>query len=166
MKFITLALIGIISVIMQSSILPYFNIMGTTANLVLAVVLSIALLIRKPYGGIMGLIIGLLMDILFSPIIGVNALIYFLMGYVLENIEFHLSRDEIHVPIIIIIFSTVVYNFLYFVILYFASYEISFMYFIMNKLLIEIVYNSLLIIPLYKIISSIYAAPAIRFYRD
>ncbi len=166
MKFLILFLVALVSTILQGTVAPYISIMGVKCNLILAVVVSIALVNRKPYGSVMGLIMGLIQDVLFSPIIGINALIYFVIGYVLENIEMHYSRDDIYMPVFIMALSTLGYNLLYFILMFFSAYDISLLFFIKYKLIIELIYNTLLIILSYKVISSIFVAPDIRFYRE
>lgn len=166
MIYLVLGLIIIVSLILQNAILPYMTIFGVMGNLSLGVVISIALLGKKPYASISGLILGLLQDILFSSIVGINALIYFIIGYILERADLHISRDNIYMAMAFTAAFTLAYNLLYFILMYFAAKNVSLVHFLMYKLLIEVIYNSLLAIPSYVFISKIFVAPAIRFYRE
>lgn len=166
MSFLILFLILIFSLIIQCSILPYLSVFGVVGNIILPTVIAIALLGKKPYGGVMGVLLGLLQDILFSRFLGINALIYFAIGYILGNIDFHLSRDNLYMPVVLTSFLTIIYNLMYFIIIYFLGKEISVIYFVKNKLIIELVYNGILSIGVYKIVSRVFVAPAIRFYRE
>ncbi len=166
MNVLMLVVTLIISLVVQNSVLPYITVFGVMGNILLTMVVSISLLERKPYGSVVGLIVGLIQDILFSQIIGINALLYFLLGYVLESIDFHLSRDNLYIPATFSMGATVVYNLVYFIVMFFAGKEISFLNYIKYKLLIELAYNGLLSIISYKLMSKIFVAPDIRFYRE
>lgn len=78
MTIILIFLTIILNLVLQSTILPYFEIIGKVPNTGLIIVVIIALAKGRYYGGLFGMLIGLLQDMLFSTTIGVNAIIYFL----------------------------------------------------------------------------------------
>lgn len=78
-KIFTIFTIIIINLILQSTILPYLDIMGVVPNTALVIVVIIALSKGKYYGGFFGLFIGLMQDIIFNITIGINGFIYFLL---------------------------------------------------------------------------------------
>jgi len=138
-------------------------ILGVVPNISLLVVITISLYKGRLYGGIIGIAIGLIQDILFSPIIGLNAFIFFFAGYLIGLIENKLIKDNTLIPILLSIIGTVYYNFAYYIFMFFLSHEIEFLSFAKDVLLIETVYNSVLIVPIYKMFSKIFAVPQIRF---
>ena len=77
MKIFLIVLTVIINLIIQSTLIPYFEILGVVPNTALIIVVVLALAKGKYYGGVFGLIIGLLQDIIFSVTIGVNGFIFF-----------------------------------------------------------------------------------------
>jgi rod shape-determining protein MreD len=155
----------IINFILQSTILPYISILGVVPNTTLVIVVIISLLRGKYYGSFTGLIMGLLQDIIFSPVIGVNGFIYFFIGYFVGLGENRLSKDSVLIPILITIVSTLFYNFAYYVFMFFLSREILFLPLVKNIVPIEVLYNSLVSIGIYKIFSKILIVPSIRFGR-
>ncbi|MSU02862.1 rod shape-determining protein MreD [Tissierella pigra] len=163
MIVLTLSLITLLNLFLQSSILPYLSIFGVVPNTALLIIISIGLYKGRIYGGIMGLIIGIIQDILFSPVLGINSFIYFFIGYVVGLTQNKLSKDNILIPILFSILGTVFYNFAYYVFMFFLSHDIPFLYFLKDVLTIEIIYNIVLCIPIYKIFSKIFVVPKIRF---
>lgn len=163
MTIIILVLVLVLNLLLQSAIIPYISIFGVVPNTALLIVIAISLLKGKYYGGFMGLIIGLLQDIIFSPIIGVNAFIYFFAGYLIGLIENRLSRENVFIPLIFSIAGTIYYNFVYYVFMFFLARDIPFLSFARDIMIVEIIYNGILSIPIYMIFSRIFVAPTIRF---
>ena len=141
MIILILALVIFMNLFLQSSILPYISIMGVVPNTALIIVISIALYKGRIFGGVTGLLIGLIQDIVFSPVIGINAFIYFFIGYSIGLIENKLTRDNIIIPLIFSIFGIIFYNFSYYVFMFFLSRDIPFLSFAKDVLLIEIIYT-------------------------
>ncbi|SHD77948.1 rod shape-determining protein MreD [Schnuerera ultunensis] len=119
-------LIIIINFILQSTILHYFNIFDVVPNTSLVIIIVIALLRGKKTASIAGLIAGLLQDIIFSPVIGINGFIYFFVGYFVGMAENKLSKDNILIPFIMTLISTICYHLVYYLFMYFLSFNIPF----------------------------------------
>ena len=158
-------LLMLVNFFLQSSFLPYFSIFDVVPNTAIILIICIALFKGKNYGSIFGLFIGLLQDIIFSPIIGINAFIYFFLGYVLGLIENKLVRGNIFIPIIFSALGIIYYNFSYYVFTYFLSQEIPFLSFAKNTLLTEIIYTAILTIPVYLLFSKVLISPTMTFNR-
>lgn len=165
MTIFILVLLMLVNFFLQSSFLPYFSIFDVVPNTSIILIICIALFKGKTYGSIFGLFIGLLQDIVFSPIIGINAFIYFFLGYLLGIIENNLVKGNLFIPIIFSTLGVIYYNFLYYVFTYFLSQGIPFLSFARNALLIEIVYTIVLSIPIYMLFSKAFISPTMSFNR-
>lgn len=163
MIVLILVLIVIFNFILQTAIFPYISIFGVEPNIALLVVISMAIFKGRFYGAFLGLIIGLIQDILFSPVLGVNSFILFFVGYLVGLMENRVIKDNLSLPIFLSILATIYYNFTYYIFMFFLSKNISFLSFTRDVLLIEILYNCILSIPIYKIFSKIFVVPKIRF---
>lgn len=75
------------SIMIQTAILPNFSIFNSKANLSLALVVAIAMNFGSYPGGYSGIVLGFFEDILFSRIIGVRALIYYIIGFIVGYSE-------------------------------------------------------------------------------
>lgn len=153
----------LINLILESTIIPSFWIFEVSPSTGLIIVVVLAILNGKTTGAIVGLIVGLLQDLLFSPVIGINSFIYFFIGYLVGLAETKLSKDNILLPILMTILSTFGYHLTYYLFMYFLNYNIHLIKFFKEVVLMEILYNSILSIPVFKLLSKLFVAPTIRF---
>ena len=127
------------------------------------IIVLISLIRGKNVGSIVGLIIGLLQDIAFSTVIGVNGIIYFFIGYIIGVNEDKLSKDNVLIPILLSFLATLFYHLLYYLFMFFLGHNINFSIFFKQIVLLETLYNGLLSILFYKLFNKIYTVPSIRF---
>lgn len=163
MIILLLFLTILINLVIQSTILPYFEIFGVVPNTALIIVVVIALAKGKYYGGLFGIIIGLLQDILFSLTLGINAMIFFFIGYFIGFVEDTFVRDNMVNPIIFTGLGTIFYSIVYSLFLYFLSREISFIDAVNKVFSLEVVYNCVVSILIYKMYQLLFTQPKIRF---
>ncbi len=165
MNTLIILLMIIFNLVIQTTIIPFFPIMGIVPNTALVLIVVIALKFGRVKGAIFGLLAGLLQDILFSSTIGINAFILFFVGYIIGFAENSFSRENIINPIIFTMAGTVFYNFVYSLFLFFLSREIVFMDAIRNIFSIEIIYNALFAAIYGYLVHIIFAKPKISFKR-
>jgi len=151
--------------ILETTLFPNFNLFKIVPNMGLIIVAVVALLRGRTTGGIVGLTIGLLQDTIFSRVIGVNAFLYFLLGYFVGMAGSKLSRDNIITPFIITLGSTMTYHFFHYLFMFFLNYSIDLSTLFKNVVLVEMIYNSIIAIFIYKWLSKIFVAPTVRFRR-
>lgn len=165
MSVYLILLIMLGNIVLESTIINRFTVFGVVPNLTLILIIIVALSRGKRIGSITGLFSGLIIDILFSPAIGINALIYFFIGYLVGMLEQKFSKDNILMPILMTISFTVFYHVTYLLLMFFLNQRVSIDGVLRNKLLIEIVYNSILMIPLYKWLSKHIVLKGMSFSR-
>lgn len=165
MSILIMPLIIACNFILQSTLLHHFSVFGIVPNTALVLVTIIGLLKGEKIAGTIGLAAGLLQDVVFSPIIGINGFILFFVGYSAGLAENKLSKDNMLIPFFMVLFYTVFYHFLYYIFMFFLSYNISILSLFRKTVITESVYNSLISILLYKWLSRIFIVPSIRFGR-
>ncbi|TCS91137.1 rod shape-determining protein MreD [Keratinibaculum paraultunense] len=165
LEILIMLLIIIGNFILQSTVLPHINIFGVTPNTALIIIVVIGLLRGRIFGSTVGLIIGLLHDVIFCPVIGVNGFIYFFVGYFVGMTENKLAKDNLLIPFLATAISTIVYHGLYYIFMFFLGYNIDFSVFFKNVVILETLYNSLISMLIYKWFSNIFIVPSIRFTR-
>ncbi len=163
MKYFIIAVTVILNFLFQSTIFQYFGIMGVVPNTSLILIVSFALLAGKRTGALLGICIGLLQDIFFCDVIGVNTLIYFLIGYLVGLTDKKVFKENMMLPFAFTGLATVVYHITYYFFMYFLSVDVQFINLIKNVVFIEVVYNSLLSILIYKQILKLYIQPRMSF---
>lgn len=106
MKKILLCLIGILLVIIEGSIINYIDIFGISVSLVIVYCTIISLYLDELEAGIIGAIIGLIKDVAFGGIFGVNTLILFAISYGISTLRYKIYKESyITVGTLIIITS-------------------------------------------------------------
>lgn len=151
MTIFILFIMSLANFLLQSNVLPYMSISGVVPNTALILIICISIYKGRYYGGFFGIFIGLIQDILFSSVIGINGLIYFVLGYFVGTIKDRLIKNNIIVIILFSILGVIYYNFSYYIFMYFLSRNITLQSFSRGIILIEIIYTALLSIPIYKI---------------
>jgi len=149
--------------VFQSTILPSLTIFGVVPNTALIFVILFSLNKGKYYGGFVGMAIGLIQDIMFSTTLGVNAFIYFFIGYIIGTLENTVSRDSIIPPVIFSILGTIFYNFIYLFFMFFLSRRVHFFVLMKDVMIIEVIYNTIATLIIYKIIGKIFVEPSLKF---
>jgi rod shape-determining protein MreD len=158
-----LALIIVLNTVFQTTILPYFSIFGYLPNTALVLTVIIAIFRGKYYGIFFGLAIGIIQDILFGTVIGVNALLYSMIGYSIGIVKNVLNTENIIVPTVFTAIATIFYNFSYAIVIFFLSREITLSIMIKNTFSIEIILNFFISIIIYKLLSKIFTVPTLKF---
>ncbi|MGF7056498.1 rod shape-determining protein MreD [Brassicibacter mesophilus] len=163
MRYFIIVVTVILNFLFQSTIFQYFGILGVVPNTSLILIISFALLSGKRTGATLGIFIGLLQDIFFCDVIGVNTLIYFIIGYLVGLTDQKVFKENIFLPFVFTGLSTVFYHIMYFFFMYFLSINVQFMKLMNNIVFVEIIYNSIISVFIYKQILKIYAEPRMSF---
>ncbi|WP_422444561.1 rod shape-determining protein MreD [Thermoanaerobacterium sp. DL9XJH110] len=109
MRVMSYALIVILLIILQSTVMAFFQIGGIRPDLPLVFILCVALVKGEYPGAFFGLVSGLLEDIIYGRFLGFNALVKFLTGYIAG----YGSRDIYKGPAIITMGLTFLGSFIY-----------------------------------------------------
>ena len=163
LNYVFTFLILMLNFILQTTVFKHFSIMGVTPNTALILVVIFALLRGKYSGAFTGLAAGLLQDIFFGNIIGINALIYFLVGYVVGLLDEKVFKENLVLPFLTMLGSTFVYHMIYYLFMIFLSRNVSFTTMLKDIVVIEMIYNSVLTILIYRKVLKHYRGPRIRF---
>lgn len=150
--FIAVFLAFILIYVLQTNFFTWFTIAGVKPNLVVMLVLFIGLFIGSIYGLTFGVIFGLLIDIFISKKIGISAIMLGTIGILGGILDKNFSKDSKVTIIGMVIISTFLFEVLLYIInAMIFSYTWEMVSFI-TKLIIEIIYNSILTIILYPTI--------------
>lgn len=163
MNIIAFILVILVNTIFQSTLLPYFSMFGRVPNTGLVLIVVVALLKGKYFGAFFGLTMGLVQDILFSSVIGVNAFIYFIIGYIIGSAKKSIDTENRFIHIVFTIATTIFYNSIYALFLFFLSRDLDSQVVLKNIFSLEILYNTLIIMVLYKPMTKIFVKPSLKF---
>lgn len=158
MKYRILAAIGFFwsAAFLQSTVFEHIEIFSVKPNLLLVLMVIVALLRPTTESAIMGLSFGLCMDILMGKTMGWYALLFFLMTIPISMINEKLYRDKFLVLLSFTFGSTVIIETMFFLILFLFRGYSYLPYIFTTVILPEALYNSILILPLFRPISAVY----------
>lgn len=154
-RFFITAGIVLVCFLMQTTIFQHIALAGMVPNLILIVVVAYGYMRGKSEGIYVGFASGLLIDLLYNDFIGLNALLYVLIGYVAGICNEIYYRDEVSVPIIFIAISDFIFNFGYYVFQFLLRGRLDIFYYIWRTILPEMVYTVLISVFLYQLLHAI-----------
>lgn len=155
-RVIAAAILIWITAFCQSAILEYIEIFNIRPNILIVLMVIVALLRGTMESATMGLLFGLTMDILMGKTLGWYALLFFLVSIPISMINEKLYREKFLVLVTFTFSSTIIIETLFFLILFmFRGY--SYLPYLFGTVIVpEAIYNSILILPLFKPVSQAY----------
>ena len=141
-----------LSFVLQSTTSEYIEILGVVPNLTIIIIVSFAVLRLEVEGAIVGFFAGLLQDLFFGNVIGLNAFLYMLIGYMCGKPFKDFYKENYLLPVFLVSGGTFFYNFSYYILNFFFRGRIVFLQYLRLIILPEIFYNIILTLPIYGII--------------
>jgi len=140
---------------LQANFFSWFTISGIKPNLFVIFILFIGLFAGKKIGAILGLILGLYLDLVIGKTIGITGLMLFIVGLLGEYLDKNFSKESRFTIMLMVIGATIVYEigiYAFRVIRLSSALEvIAFL----KILLIEVIYNLLIVVIIYPIMQKL-----------
>ncbi len=149
---ISLIIVFVIIYLLQTIFFSHFTIAGIMPNIFIILMLYIGLYMGRTIGIIYGITYGIFLDMWVGKSIGLTSIALAIIGLISGMFDKTLSKDNRMTVLLMGIVCTVIYETLLYLLQYMAfAINIEIVSFI-KILLIEVVYNMLLIIILYPIL--------------
>ncbi len=142
----------IISFILQTTVFRYIDFGGIVPNLMVIVTSSFAFMRGDKNGIWVGVFCGLLVDVFFGTYLGFYALIYMYLGYLIGKFNKIFYPENILLPLLLIVASDFLFGFICYVLLFMFRNKYDLGYYMMNVIIPEVVYTSLVAIFLYPLL--------------
>lgn len=155
-------IIAFITFILQITVFSKIDIFGSNVNIVIGLVISLSLILGSKSGAYTGLIIGLLEDFMFSNIIGIRALSYFLIGYIVAEDRFRFNSDKNTGLILSFVFTIINFIFVSLITYIFKADIIVIKNYLFIPLLLEAVLNTLVYLVYHFLIKKLMYIPTYR----
>lgn len=155
-------LILLISFILQTSIFAKIDILGANLNIIIPATIALSQILPNKTGRVGGLIVGLFEDFLFTSLIGVRALSYYLIGVLSSGEVIKISKDKqsgVIISVIATVFNFLLVNGIYYV---FGKSLTSISGYLGLELLVEAILNSVIYLLYYEIIKKVMYIPTYR----
>lgn len=155
MNWLKLLAIGIIILIVQTTLVPYIRIFGIAPDMLLVWVTVSALILGRKHGMIVGAIAGFLQDI-FSSTMYVHTISKIAAGYITVFIKENILGGEEAIATVIVFIISVVSAFIDVILLYFfMGSGVPSMFYFLTMVIIYSIYNVATVPVLFPVISRI-----------
>ncbi len=166
MKKLYIILIVFINLILQVTLYNFIKVFDVVPNVALILIVLFSLTTDVFMGGFIGLFTGLLYDVLIMDVIGINALIYFIIGVTLGSFSEEINRENKMLYVFVTAISTVFYHLVTAFIMFFLKMNIANITLIIDKIIIQIIINSLLCILIQRLLSYIFGLANIKLFNN
>lgn len=113
MKNILYLVIGLFLVSLSSAILNFREplIFNYKANIIIIYIVYLSIFIGSERSSIIGLILGLVLDVSVGRFLGLNGLLFFLLGLLYGTFKDKIFKDRVFAPIILLILAVMIDSF-------------------------------------------------------
>ena len=141
--------------LLQSCVFTYMKLGNVIPNLLVLLVCVYGFFYDEKTGAICGFFAGLLMDIFFGDMLGLNALIIMFIGYINGGFSGLFYAEDIRLPMILITLSDISYGLMYYIFSFLMRGKLGLGYYIMNIILPEVFYTLMVSLIIYPILVTI-----------
>ena len=145
MSRLKVTIIVILDIILQSTVFSRFNIDGISINLSIPVIISLASSTSKTKVSYIALVIDLIEDIMFSNIIGIRALVYFLMAFFIADFTKSQKYNRFFGVILTLILTYITYLFISLIFILFNN-NLDLLNYLKGPIFVEMLLNSIIFI--------------------
>ncbi|MBQ7915381.1 MAG: rod shape-determining protein MreD [Firmicutes bacterium] len=151
-KALVMGLLAIVLLCLESTVLHYIKIYGIIPNLTLCMVVSCSLLFGSTFGRRLGLVIGLIQDVLFLDVLGFFTLLYFLLGQIAGLFKNGFDQNNLLLSLGLTALFDLLFSGICYLFFHFFQGRIDVMYFLTSTILPELIYTLIASIPVYFLV--------------
>ena len=153
-KIITVCII-IACFVLECTVFQRLSFASITPNLMIIVTSSFGFMRGKREGMMVGFLSGLLIDIMFSDLIGFYTLIYTVLGYANGFFRKIFYDDDIKLPLILIATSDFLYGNIVCIFMFIMRSRFDYFYYLKSIIFPELIYTILVTLVFYQLILQI-----------
>ncbi len=166
MKRLYLVLIVLINLILQITLYNFLRINNVVPNVALILIVLFSLTTNEYMGGLIGLFTGLLYDVFIMDIIGINTLIYFVIGVSLGHFSEEINKENKVLFVLITALASIFYHLATVLIMFFLRMNVSNTLLIIDKIIVQVVLNSLLCVPVLLLVDFLLKLVNIKLFNN
>jgi rod shape-determining protein MreD len=162
-RIAVLCTLAVINVILESTLFQYTRIYGIKPDFSIMIIVAYAIMRGSSYGAFTGLGIGLLIDMMYGRTIGINALSYMVTGYIIGQAHENVFKDSFIPSFIFNFIAIIIFQHSFLLLSYFSNNisgtGFSYVYMLLQVILPQAVYNSIVWSIAYRYIYKLDEAP-------
>ena len=149
-KQLTLAILIVLTFLIQTSLIPLFP-LPATPNLLLILTVSMGFMRGRRSGLLTGFFSGLLLDLFYTNLFGFTALVFMYAGYVTGGMYMVFFDEDIKLPMLFSGVSDLVYQLLFFLVIFVIRRRLDFIGYLRAVILPEVIVTVIFTILFYRI---------------
>ena len=130
MRYLVLALLGFLGLILEATVFNQLAIAGVKPDLLLIIVIFFALFNGSRQGAFVGLGLGLLEDLFQAKYFGLNAASKLITGLIIGFMEKRIYKENFLVPVLVLFFGSLIHITFYYLFTNIVGYSVSFQQFV------------------------------------
>jgi len=146
-RIAVICILAVFNVILESTLFQYTRINGIKPDFSIMIIVAYAIMRGSAFGAFTGLGIGLLIDIMYARVIGINALSYMVTGYIIGQAHENVFKDSFIPPFIFNLIAIIILQHSFLLVSYFSndfpSAGSSYIYMLLQVILPQALYNAL-----------------------
>lgn len=142
--YISMFLLLIICFLLQTTLFQYLKIANVLPNMVLVITAVSGLMYGRKMGIFIGVLCGLLLDLLYGSVIGISVLIYLFIGYGNGSANKIYFKEDYLIPLTAIMVSDLAYSLLYYICNFLLRGRLHFISYFMDIMMPEMIYTVLI----------------------
>ena len=146
-------LIILVAFLLQTTFFQVIELANVVPNLLLVVTVSYGYLRGRTHGMWIGLICGLMLDMMYGSVIGLYGFIFMTIGFFIGYIKKLFFTESIILPIVLISVGDFVYNMYYYITEFLLRGRLHFFFYLIHIMLPEILYTVIVGLLLYYLIN-------------
>ena len=150
-RIIINAILILICFVLQTTFFSMFSRTGIVPNICIILIATTGFMYGKTEGLFVGFICGLLFDIFSFNVIGFNALLLMIIGYLNGYFVNTFYSEDVKLPLLLISLSDLLYSFVYYVFLFLLSNKLEFGNYFFTIIMPEFFYTILISILFYPL---------------
>lgn len=151
---ISIVLSTFILYILQSGPFTSISLAGVVPDLIIILIIAVAFQRGRTPAMLTGMLGGFLIDCCYNSILGLNALIYLVIGYISGFTHKIYDEDDHMTPLLMVSISEFLYNIMYYFFFFLLKGKINFGFYLFRIIMPRIVYTVLICIVLYPVINA------------
>lgn len=156
MHKIASATLIMVSIVLESALLPFFSIAGVVPNITMILVISLALRHKNVEGALIGLLAGLTKDMVVGRIIGISGITYMLIAYFIGCYKDKIFPDHLTTPLVLTTLATVMHESIYLLFIFFLGFQVESILTVIQVWLVQGMYNFLLALPVHTAVRKVF----------
>lgn len=154
-RYLTVFLMILVCFLLQSTVFQGLAFGGIVPNLLIVLTASFGFMRGEWEGMMIGFLCGLLCDICFGDVIGLQALIMMYIGYLNGKFSGIFYPEDIKLPMALIIISDFTFCLVCYILMFLLRGRLHFIYYLKTIILPETVYTTIVTLLLYPVILKI-----------